>query len=153
MEYKEDHVRTAVIGIGNLLLGDEGVGVHAARLLTREKHPPETEVLEVGSAILDALPALKNADRIIVLDAVMADGLPGTVYRLPFSDCQRTSRMGSLHSFDLSRVMALAGRRESQDVMVLGVEPAIISWSKELSPQVANALPRFVAAVRREISV
>ena len=73
---------------------------HAARILTREKQPPGTEVLEVGSAILDALPALRNADRVLVLDAVMADGPPGTVYRLPFYDCKRSSRIGSLHGFD-----------------------------------------------------
>jgi hydrogenase maturation protease len=145
-------LHTVVLGIGNLLLGDEGVGVHAARLLTQEKQPPGTEVLEVGSAILDALPALKNADRVIVLDAVMADGPPGTVYRLPFSECERPSRIGSLHGFDLSRVMALAGREKPQDVMVLGIEPATIAWSMELSPQVSNALPRFVDAVKKEIS-
>jgi hydrogenase maturation protease len=144
-------VRTAVIGIGNLLLGDQGVGVHAARLLARQKQPHGTEVLEVGSAMLDALPALKSADRVLVLDAVMADGPPGSVYRLPFSDCQRPSRIGSLHGFDLSRVMALAGRKKPQEVLVLGVEPATIAWSMELSPQVANALPRLLTAVKEDI--
>ena len=146
-------MHTLVLGIGNLLLGDEGVGVHAARLLTQEKHPPGTEVLDVGSAILDALPALKYADRVIVLDAVMADGPPGTVYRLPFSNCEKPSCLGSLHGFDLSRLMALAGRKNPKDVLILGVEPATISWSMDLSPQVAYALPRFIDAVKREISV
>jgi hydrogenase maturation protease len=148
---KEDDVRTTVIGMGNLLLGDEGVGVHAARLLTRDQQPPGTEVLEIGSAILDALPALRNADRVIVLDAVMADGPPGTVYRLPFTDCERPSHIGSLHGFDFSRVMALAGRKKPQEVLVLGVEPATIAWSMELSPQVANALPRLLTVVKEDI--
>ena len=145
-------MQTIVLGMGNLLLGDEGVGVHAARLLTQEEQPPGTEVLEVGSAILDALPSLKLADRVIVLDAVMADGPPGTVYRLPFTGCERPSRLGSLHGFDLSRVMALAGRKRRQDVLVLGVEPATISWSMDLSPQVAQALPHFIDAIKKEIS-
>ncbi len=142
---------TLVLGIGNLLLGDDGVGVHAARRLLKEGQPPGTEVLEVGTAILDALPALEHADRILVLDAVKADGPPGTVYRLPFDECEPPSTIASLHGFDLSRVMALAGRESVPEVIVLGVEPASIDWSLELSPPVAEALPRFLEVVKKEM--
>ena len=66
---------TVVLGVGNLLLGDEGVGVHAARaLLAGDLH--DAEVLDVGTAILDALPALERARFIVVIDAVEAGGTP-----------------------------------------------------------------------------
>ena len=58
------------MGIGNLLLGDEGVGVHAARELLKEELPEGIKVLEIGTSILDALPELEKAHRVIVLDAM-----------------------------------------------------------------------------------
>lgn len=138
--------------MGNLLLSDEGVGVHAARALIQEGILGDVSVLDVGTAILDALPAIEEADRIIVVDAMKAGGQPGSVYRIPYNECARTECIASLHGFDLSRVMALAGRKELPQVIVIGVEPHVIDWSLELSSVVKSALPAVVEAVRQEVS-
>jgi len=140
-----------VLGLGNLLLADEGVGVHAAHALASWACPEGVSVLDIGTALLDALPAIESADRVIVIDAMKADGTPGTVYRIPYAECARADIIASMHGFDLSRVLALAGRAEPPDVLVFGVEPQLIEWSLELSPAVAAALPAVVAAVREEI--
>jgi hydrogenase maturation protease len=143
---------TLILGIGNLLLGDEGVGVHAVReLLKCGGMSPGTRVLEVGTAILDALPYLEKADRVVILDAIAADGEPGTVYRIPFRDCRRPHTIASMHGFDLSRVLTLAGRSDFPGILVLGVEPAHIGWSTELSEPVRGALPALLEAVREEV--
>jgi hydrogenase maturation protease len=151
MTARDKPVKTVVLGIGNLLLGDEGVGVHAAHALMSGVYPPDVTVLEVGTAILDALPAFEQAERIIVLDAVKADGPPGSVYRLPFDDCEHARCIASMHGFDLSRVMALAGRKQAPEVLVMGIEPERMSWSLELSPRVAKALPILLQEVEREL--
>lgn len=144
-------MKTVILGIGNLLLGDEGVGVHAVCALhKRGGLPAGTEVLEVGTAILDSLPYLETADRVIIMDAMIADGQPGTVYRISYDDCQRPQTISSLHAFDLSRVLALAGRCDRPEVVVFGVEPGRIEWSLELSKPVAAALPALLAAVSEE---
>lgn len=144
--------KTVVLGMGNLLLSDEGVGVHAAcSLLEHGGLPAGTEVLSVGTALLDALPAIEKADRIIILDAMKANGPPGTVYRIPFDECKHPQTIASLHGFDLSRVLALAGREDSPEVLVFGVEPAQISWSMDLSELVSAAIPELIAAVYREV--
>lgn len=140
-----------VLGMGNLLLQDEGVGVHAAQALMRQDLPGCVKVLDIGTAILDALTDLEEADFIIVVDAVKADGIPGTVYRVPFSEMERPEVIGSMHGFDLSRVLALSGRKTAPEVLVIGVEPGIIDWSMELSPPVAEALPIVLNQVMREI--
>jgi hydrogenase maturation protease len=145
-------MKTLVLGIGNLLLSDEGVGVHVARALQRE-NLHGAEVLEIGTAFLDALPALEHADRIIVVDAMQAEGAPGTVYRIPFEDCARRQSLASLHDFDLSRALFLAGRQSYPSVTVIGIEPAKIAWGTELSAEVARMLPEAVAAVRAEIAL
>ena len=142
---------TLVLGIGNLLLGDEGVGVHAVRALQRETFPPEVEILEVGTAILDALPALERADRVIVLDAMKYDGDPGTVYRIALRKCERSQSIASMHGFDIFRVLALTGRKMPPEVLVFGVEPSFIGWSLDLSPQVRKAPIFLFASVKKEI--
>ena len=142
---------TLVLGIGNLLLGDEGVGVHAARILQEKDLPAGTKVLEVGTSILDVLPELKEARRLIVLDAIQDRGQPGTVYRIPHYHCRQSKCIASMHGFDLFRVLALTERNRAPQVLVIGVEPAHLDWSMELSPQVSDALPFMIDAVLREI--
>ena len=143
--------KVLVLGMGNLLLGDEGIGVHAAQTLMRSELPEGVKVLDIGTAILDSLLDLEDADFVIVIDAVKADGTPGTIYRVPFSDMQRPENIASMHGFDLSRVLALAGRETFPEVLVIGVEPAVIDWSLELSPPVAEALPFVLNEVMIEI--
>ena len=143
-------MQTIVLGLGNELLGDEGVGVHAARLLQREKLPENTRVLEVGTAILDALQDLEGAERIIVVDAMKAGDPPGTVYKIPLDCCQGSTCIASMHGFDIFRVMALTALGTTPPVTVFGVEPAQIDWSMELSPAVSQAMPLLLEAVRKE---
>jgi len=141
-------VRTAVLGIGNLLLADEGVGVHAVRALAAAGAPRECEIVEVGTALLDALPAIERAERLVVVDAMRGGGVPGTVYRLDGAHLERNRCLASLHGFDLTSVLALAGRETAPDIVIFGVEPGLIDWSLELSAPVREALPALLAAVR-----
>ena len=106
----------------------------------------------MGTAILDALPALERADRVIVMDAMKGHGVPGTIYRVPMDQCTGNSCIASLHGFDLRSVLTLAGCEASPEVLVLGVEPAVIDWSMDLSPTVKKALPLLLETVREELS-
>lgn len=144
-------MHTIILGIGNELLGDEGVGVHAARRLGRETLPGRTKIVEVGTAILDALPELEQADRIIVLDAMKDGRPPGTVYKIPLEQCSSSACIASMHGFDIVRVMALAGRDLPPPVLVFGVEPGVVGWSMELSAPVARSMDYLLDAVRAEI--
>lgn len=144
-------MQTVILGIGNELLGDEGVGVHAARRLEREQLPKRTKIVEVGTAILEALPELEQAERIIILDAMKDGRSPGTVYKIPLEQCSGAACIASMHGFDIFRVMALAGRTTPPPVMVFGVEPGEVGWSMELSPPVAASLPYLLEAVQVEL--
>jgi hydrogenase maturation protease len=141
-------MQTLILGLGNLLLGDEGVGVHAARALTAGGLPAGVAALDAGTALLDALPDLEAADLLIVIDAMRGGGPPGTVYRLEEAALARNGCIASLHGFDLPRVLALTRRRSTPRLVVFGVEPGLIDWSLELSPRVAGSLPALLSAVR-----
>lgn len=146
-------MQTLILGLGNELLGDEGVGVHAARQLQKEKLPKDTTVLEVGTAILDALPELEQAGRLIILDAMKDNRPPGTVYKIPLDDCSGSACIASMHGFDIFRVMALTGRSDQPHAMVFGMEPEFIDWSMNLSSTVAESLPHLVRAVLNELEM
>lgn len=145
-------MKTLILGIGNLLWGDEGVGVHAVRELLEEELPEGTKVLEVGTSILDALGELENSERLIVLDAIKAEGIPGTVYRLHIDNCESPNDIASIHGFDVFALLALTGRNMPAEVIAFGIEPASFDWSTKLSPQVSKALPFLLDSVKREIS-
>lgn len=143
-------IRTLILGLGNELLGDEGVGVHAARSLQQHALPEATKVVDAGTAIIETLFDLEQAERVIILDAMRAGGTPGTVYRTHLADCREKPVIASMHGFDIFRVMALTGRKDLPEITVFGVEPADIGWSLTLSPAVDRAMPHLLAAVENE---
>jgi len=73
--------KTLVLGLGNVILGDEGVGVHVVRALERRELPPGVECLDGGTGGFILLEPLENADRIILIDAAADGNPPGTVTR------------------------------------------------------------------------
>jgi hydrogenase maturation protease len=146
-------MKTLVLGMGNLLLCDEGVGVHVARALAQRELPPEVSVMEAGTAFLDVLPDIEKADRILLIDAMEGGAAPGSVYRVPFDQCRHPEMLASLHGFDLSRVLYMAGNACAPEVTVFGIEPARIEWGTELSPVVQRVLPAVEKAIFNELSL
>lgn len=139
--------RTLVVGLGNVLLRDDGVGVHAVREL-RKVLPPRILAVEVGTAVLDALHLFEWADRIIGIDAMEAGGRPGTIYSFGVDDVEGPGIQASLHEMGL-----IAGLRfmkgPQPPIFMLAVEPETMEVGLELSEPVRAALPELVAATRR----
>ena len=146
--------KTVVLGLGNLLLRDEGVGIHAIRGLRERELPPDVELVDGGTAALDLLAFLQRAERVIVLDAVRRGDEPGTVYRFRLEPkaLQAGSVPLSLHELSLPEALGVAQKMGIHpEVIVLGVEPQTIEPGLELSPQVRAALPRLLDAVCEEL--
>ena len=123
----------------------------AQRLLEGETID-DAVVLDVGNALLDAMPAIAAAEKVIVVDAMKGGGVPGTVYRLAIEDCSSAGPIGSVHGFDMKSVLHLVGRKEPPEVTVIGIEPEVIDWSTELSSTVAESLPAVMATLQQELS-
>jgi hydrogenase maturation protease len=138
--------RTLVVGLGNVLLKDDGVGVHAVREL-RKVLPRRIVTVEVGTAVLDALHLFEWADRIIGIDAMQAGGAPGTIYSFGVDDVEDRGVQASLHEMGLIACLRfLKGRRPA--ISMLAVEPEIIDSGLELSAPVREALPKLIQAAR-----
>jgi hydrogenase maturation protease len=145
--------RVLIIGIGNLILQDEGIGVHAVRELARQSLPPQVEVIEGGTALMELLPAIRDAERIIVIDALRGGAKPGTIYRLSPDDLMiDAERTLSLHQVGLLEVLGMARQLGGNPhVVIIGVEPKEISWGMELTPEVAARIPQVIEAVLAEL--
>lgn len=141
--------RVLAVGLGNLLLGDDGAGVHAVGRL-RECGLRGVLALDVGTAVLDALHLIERVDRLLAFDALRAGGLPGTLYALELGAVRDEGLRYSVHELSLAGALRLA-RRRPEEIVILGVEPARIDFGDQLSEPVARALPGLVAAARRVI--
>lgn len=147
--------RILVLGVGNILLKDEGIGVKIVqRLESLYCFSSNVELMDGGTLGLRLLDPIANADYVIVVDAVQNGRPPGTLYRLPAEELgNRVSFKNSLHQLDLVETLAYAeilGNRP--DAVVIGIEPADISpWGMELTESVAVAVPEMCSRVLREI--
>lgn len=150
-----DPRRVAVLGVGNILLQDEGVGVHVARALEERGVPAGVEVIDAGTAALDALAVLGEVDRLVVIDAVDAAGPPGAIYRFSPDDVvgEQQPPPLSLHDIGLIEALEMADHigLRPRSTVVFGVVPAAVGWGLELSPPVAARVPELVDRVAGEI--
>jgi hydrogenase maturation protease len=143
-----------VMGVGNILLTDDGVGVYAVQELEKEAWPESVTLMDGGTFTQDLYHIFEGYDDLLVLDVVHAGHAPGTIYRLTEDDLiQNESQRLSLHDVDLIDSLKMAdliGKRPK--MRVLGMEPLdFTSWNMGLSPTLQAAFPAFVEAARREI--
>jgi len=155
--------RILVLGLGNILLRDEGVGSRVAQVLQEKSLPADVEIIDGGTAALDALLLAQRAEKLIVIDALRAGATPGTIYRAKFRAGEKdklaeilggqgVSRI-SLHQVGLIDALAIAEKLNSvpEEIVIIGVEPGKVDWGLELTEQVAQKLPEIINTVVKEI--
>jgi hydrogenase maturation protease len=147
---------TLVLGLGNVLLGDEGVGVRVVeRLLERYDFPEGVQVMDGGNQGLYLLPYVEDATRLVVVDAVQARKPPGTLMRLTgdeipiFLDVAKVSP----HQEGLQDVLAVAMLRGClpDEVVFWGAQVESLDVGLELSPAVASQVDALVEKVLVEL--
>jgi len=138
-----------VLGLGNSILRDDGIGVHAVRRL-QQLAPPSCLVIEAGTAVFDFVHLIETADRIIAFDAVEAGGQPGSVYMFGAEDAMFELRKDSLHEFGLIQVLQTL-RHKPEEIVIVGAEPHIIDWGLELSPAAESAIPIMISTATKLI--
>jgi len=143
-------MKTIVLGIGNTILSDEGVGVHAAEALRAAYDLPHgVDVIDGGTAGMELLDPLSGIDLLVVLDAVKAKRAPGTVVTLTGKEVPVFFRSKlSPHQVSICDVLAsleFAGN-PPKDLVLIGCEPLSLELGTELTPTVAEKVPEMVAA-------
>ncbi|MBA7714676.1 Hydrogenase 1 maturation protease [subsurface metagenome] len=151
---EEPKARIAVVGVGNLLLKDEGIGVHIARALQQMDIPQDTKIIDGGTSP-DLPYYINGADKLVIIDAVKGGSKPGTVYRFHPGDVNiESEEMVSVHELGLEqslKIMKLMGSKP-REIVVIGIEPKEIDWGTELSAELQQKIPEIVNIVLKEIN-
>lgn len=149
-------MRVVVLGVGNVLMSDEGVGVHAVEALANQYAiPDEVEIIDGGTAGMDCLDRIADADLLLIADCVRKQGrAPGTITRL--ADEQINAWFNtkiSPHQVGLSDVLAACTFHgmSPKRVVLVGVQPESFETSMELTPTVAAVLPQLIEQLVAEV--
>lgn len=143
--------RLAVVGMGNLLLSDDGVGVHVLNKL-RENPPEGVDLIDAGTAVLHTADCLRGVDRVVVVDAVKGGQKPGTIYLMSGDDVLENDFSLSVHSLGLKTALRFLGESdESVEWTVVGVEPETLKHGMQLSHAVRESVSGAIRAVENLI--
>lgn len=146
---------TLVLGIGNILMQDEGLGVRAVeRLQELYRLPPKVRAVDGGVMGLDLLPYLEDAERVLILDAVEMGRPSGSIVRLESGQVPMALALKtSIHQVGLQEVLAVGRLRGTLPARITlwGMQPASLEMGTELSPVVGAALDDLVEAVAKEL--
>lgn len=144
-----------VLGVGNILLGDEGAGVRLIQKLEEEYAFSENvELYDGGTLGLKLLEPICRSDFAIVVDIVRSGGPPGAIYRIAEKDLSRKiPYKSSLHELNIVETLIYAEELGNKpETVLIGIEPGEwTSWSTELTEPVRNRMEDFVAVVLGEI--
>lgn len=145
-----------IAGIGNLLFTDEGIGVHVIKELSRRSLPEEVELAEIGTATFELVRWMEGKDKVIIVDAMISDEPPGTIFKLTPDDLRskKGKLMTSLHQLGVVEALNSA--------YMLGIEPEIVifgiapkdyhSLGTELSFELKKSMGKIINVILDEIT-
>ncbi|MFC1911378.1 hydrogenase maturation protease [Chloroflexota bacterium] len=145
-------MKALVLGIGNSILSDDGVGIKVAREVEKNLNDPQITVSETSAAGLSLLDSVLGYDRVIIVDAIQTKGgKAGQIYRMKPEDFSSAKRLSSPHqinlvtALELGKMLNLAMPRE---ISVFAVEAKdIATFSEKCTPEVEKAIPEVVKMV------
>ncbi|HEX7155758.1 MAG TPA: HyaD/HybD family hydrogenase maturation endopeptidase [Burkholderiaceae bacterium] len=144
-------IRAVVLGVGNLLLGDEGAGPRTIEALARDGRVPlEVALIDGGTSAMELLDDLAGADLLLIVDAVAHGAPPGAVVVLEGEQVPEFFTLKlSPHQVGLSDVLATLRLLDQspRETVIIGVQPQTLAMGLQLSPPVAAAVPQLVGQV------
>ena len=152
-------MKTLVVGLGNPILTDDGVGIYVVRELAAQGQPDGVDVAEASVGGLRLLDVLRGYERVILVDAIQTrDGSPGDIYRLHPDELRVSMHAGSTHDLTLPGALAF-GRGlgmtlptdDNLAIVAIEVED-VLTFCEECTPTVSETIPRAVEAVRAELA-
>ncbi len=143
-----------IIGVGNSIQMDDGIGIHVLRELEKYPLPEEVELFDGGTLGIDLMPYIEGREKLIFIDSVKADQKPGTIFKfepddLNYDDAPKTSvhQIGLIESLQMISMIGKAPER----IVIFGVQPAVINWGEDLSPEVRSSIPKLIPHLLKEI--
>jgi hydrogenase maturation protease len=148
---------TVVIGLGNLLLSDEGTGIHLIRKLSEHQDKfPSVEFIDAGTGGMNVLHLIANRKKAVIIDCVKMGKKPGTIKQFEPADVQTTKKMAhfSLHEADILRIIELSRRLgECPDqIAIFGIEPESLELGQNLSKTLTDKINFYMDTISKSFS-
>jgi hydrogenase maturation protease len=144
--------RITIIGVGNLLMRDEGIGIHVVKALQEMALPPNIKLIDGGTSP-DLIAFTSDCDKMIIIDAAKAGGPPGAIYRFrPEDIAQGAGNLASAHEMGVAENLAMMALLDNKpaETVIIGIEPKEIEGSLELSSIVEGKMPEIILVVMKE---
>jgi hydrogenase maturation protease len=143
---KNSRCPVLILGIGNILLRDEGIGPKVIYALEKTPLPKGVELVDGGTAGADLIDILADRQKVIIVDAVDAPVEPATILKLSRKDLITPQQGLSVHEIGLTETLIMTRQLncEPKEVVIFGVKPVSIEYGTELSPKVKSLVPRLV---------
>lgn len=150
------HENVLLLGVGNLLLSDEGLGIHVVQQLEATPLPDHVEVVDGGTGGFELLECFRGKKKIIIVDAIAGDAEPGTLLRIRGDELELEPRRPlSSHQTTIEELVRFARQLDSPpEIVVIGVVPSDkSSLSMSLTQIVSAKVPAIIGAIMAEISL
>ena len=148
-------MNAVVLGLGNPIRTDDGVGVYAVReLAAGNLFSHDVRIIEGGTLGLDLLPSLRGVTHLLALDAVDTGVAPGTLSRFADEELANLPINKSVHLLGFADLLGMINLLDGppREVILLGLQPKSTDWGTALSPEVEISMRGLVDAARDEIS-
>ena len=149
-----DNNKIVVIGIGNLLLMDEGIGVHTINELEKHDFPRGVVIYDGGTGGFKLIDLMHGASMVIFIDAVETGKVPGTVTIFKSEDVRSIyhKKKYSLHDTDLMEVIKMTELLDNPpEIEIVGIQPQIINYGTSLSKELTDSMPDIINTVLSRI--
>ena len=149
-------VKTLIVGVGNPILSDDGVGIHAARML-ENLGIPNLSVAELPASGLELLDMVLDQDRVVIIDAIKTlEGVPGDYYIMAEEDFRTTVHGSSPHGINIATALQIGRKiipeRMPKEIVFVAIEANdLVNVSESLTTEVAAKLPAIVRMIREDI--
>lgn len=150
-------MKTLVLGFGNPILSDDGVGIKVAHEVAGKLNDPQVTVVETSAAGLSLLDSIVGYDKVIIIDAIQTEkGRAGQIYRMGAEDFSSTKHFISPHQVNLATALELGKMLNlamPQEITVFAIEAKdITTFGEECTPEVERAIPEAIKMVLAELN-
>jgi hydrogenase maturation protease len=149
-------MKTLVLGIGNPILSDDGVGIKVAHEVANRPNSPQITVAETSEAGLSVLDTIVGYDQVIIIDAIQTkEGKAGQIYHMKPEDFPSAKHLSSPHQIDLATALELGKMLNlamPKKITIFAVEAKdITSFSEKCTPEVEQAIPEVAKMVLEDL--
>jgi hydrogenase maturation protease len=145
-----------VIGLGNLLMSDEGIGVHLIRKLSEYQDKfPDVEFTDAGTGGMNVLHLIANRKKAVIIDCAKMGKKPGTIRQFEPTDVKTVKKMThfSLHEADILRIIAISRQLGEcpEQIVIFGIEPQSLEMGQNLSKTLTGKLDIYISEICKSL--